>query len=146
MNDEREKIIKRMVDRFLGWKLPADFNPDAGISFKPEFNEHTEHPMRHEPTGTNLLDARQAEAMIRYLLEGADTDEEVYILTDGCMWEMNRQNGTEHPHATEVVNERTGAVRYIQSGSRVHFVDGIISDVRTQAGYNEQHKAGKGVE
>lgn len=62
--------IKYMVDRFLGWKLPADFNPDAGISFKPTFNDHTAHPMKHEPSGTNLFDAAQAHAMVRYMLEG----------------------------------------------------------------------------
>lgn len=61
--------IKHMVDRFLGWKLPADFAPDAGISFKAEYNENTPWPMRHEPTGTNLLDARQAEQMVRHLIE-----------------------------------------------------------------------------
>lgn len=62
--------IKHMVDRFLGWRLPENFNPDAGISFKATFNEHTDHPMKHEPTGTNLLDATQADAMVRYMLEG----------------------------------------------------------------------------
>lgn len=67
MTDEQ---IKHMAYRFLAWKLPADFHPDAGISFKPEFNEHTAHPMRHEPSGTNLLNHTQAEAMIRHLVEG----------------------------------------------------------------------------
>lgn len=62
--------IKHMVERFLSWKLPQDFRPDAGISFKAEFNEHTAHPMRHEPSGTNLLDYTQAEAMVRYMVDG----------------------------------------------------------------------------
>lgn len=62
--------IKHMVDRFLGWKLPENFNPDGGISFKKTFNEHTDHPMKHEPSGTNLLDAMQAEEMVRYMIEG----------------------------------------------------------------------------
>jgi hypothetical protein len=67
MDDEQ---IKHLVDRFLGWKLPSNFSPDAGISFKAEFNQHTDHPMKHEPMGTNLLDATQAEAMVRYMIEG----------------------------------------------------------------------------
>ena len=67
MTDEQ---IKHMTNRFLAWKLPADFHPDAGISFKPDFNEHTDHPMRHEPTGTNLLNYTQAEAMLRNLIDG----------------------------------------------------------------------------
>lgn len=62
--------IKHMVARFLMWKLPEDFRPDAGISFKAEFNEHTAHPMRHEPSGTNLLDYTQAEVMVRHMIEG----------------------------------------------------------------------------
>ena len=61
--------IKHMVDRFLGWKLPENFAPDAGISFKPAFNEHTAHPSKHEPSGTNLFDATQADAMVRYMVE-----------------------------------------------------------------------------
>lgn len=61
--------IKYMVSRFLGWKLPESFNPDGGISFKKEFNKHTEHLMKHEPSGTNLFDANQAEEMVRYMLE-----------------------------------------------------------------------------
>ena len=65
-----EVQIKYMVYRFLSWKLPENFNPDAGISFKAAFNEHTAHPMKHVPSGTNLFDATQAEAMVRYMVEG----------------------------------------------------------------------------
>jgi len=60
--------IKAMVERFLRWKLPADFSPDAGISFKADFNEHTPWPGKHEPTGTNLFSYTQAEAMVRWML------------------------------------------------------------------------------
>lgn len=62
--------IKHMVDRFLAWRLPDDFNPDGGISFKPTFNDHLPQPMKREPTGTNLFGANQAEAMVRYMVEG----------------------------------------------------------------------------
>lgn len=65
-----EAQIKHMVDRFLGWHLPENFCPDAGISFKPTFNDHLPQPTKHNPTGTNLFDANQAEAMVRYLIEG----------------------------------------------------------------------------
>lgn len=64
-----EELIKNAVNKFLGWKLPDDFNPDGGISFKKEFNEHTEHPMKNEPVGTHLFSAQQAEEMIRYILK-----------------------------------------------------------------------------
>lgn len=65
-----EAQIKHLVDRFLGWRLPESFSPDAGISFKPTFNEHMTPPMRYEPSGTNLFDAIQAEAMVRHMIEG----------------------------------------------------------------------------
>lgn len=65
-----EEQISYMVSRFLNWKLPETFNPDGGISFKADFNEHTAHPMKHEPVGTNLFDGQQATAMVRYMLEG----------------------------------------------------------------------------
>lgn len=64
-----EEQIKYMTQRFLGWKLPSNFSPDAGISFKPDYNEHTAYPAKHEPSGTNLFDATQAEAMVRYMID-----------------------------------------------------------------------------
>jgi hypothetical protein len=72
MTDEQ---IKHMVERFLCWRLPENFNPDAGISFAPEFNVEWNAkqglpPQRHTPTGTNLFDYTQATAMIRHLVEG----------------------------------------------------------------------------
>lgn len=70
-----ERLVKHMTERFLAWKLPADFHPDAGISFKAEFNENTPWPMRYEPSGTNLLSYPQAEAMIRHLLDRAPSIE-----------------------------------------------------------------------
>lgn len=67
--------IKHMVQRFLGWRLPDNFSPDCGITFSPEFNVEFNAgrgrpPDRHQPVGTNLLDAGQAEAMVRYMAEG----------------------------------------------------------------------------
>ena len=57
--------IKRMTDRFLQWKLPDDFAPDGGISAaRPSYTPD----VRWEPTGTNLLDARQATDMVRFIV------------------------------------------------------------------------------
>lgn len=74
-----EAQIKHMVDRFLGWRLPRDFTPDCGISFKPEFNveynaSRGQPPERHAPVGTNLLTAEQATAMVRHMLDGLPAD------------------------------------------------------------------------
>ncbi|MFK4259044.1 hypothetical protein [Agrobacterium tumefaciens] len=65
-----EEQIKHMADRFLQWKLPEDFSPDGGISFRRDLNENTPFPMKHEPTGTNLLDAHQAKAMVEFITQG----------------------------------------------------------------------------
>lgn len=66
MSDEQ---IKHMVGRFLAWRLPEDFAPDGGVTFKATFNEHSPFgPSRHEPMGTNLLNYAQAEAMVRHML------------------------------------------------------------------------------
>lgn len=61
--------VKAIANRFLGWKLPENFTPDAGISFKPDFNEGTDWPGKHKPCGTNLLSGSQAEEMVRFILE-----------------------------------------------------------------------------
>ena len=59
--------IKHMVDRFLSWKLPADFAPDCGISaVRPNYAPE----VQWGPVGTNLLSATQAEAMVRYMIDG----------------------------------------------------------------------------
>lgn len=70
MNDEQ---IKHMVDRFLSWKLPEDFSPDGGVSFTRTFNDHLPTPSKYEPSGTNLLSATQADAMVRHMIEGIPT-------------------------------------------------------------------------
>lgn len=75
--------IENMVNRFLAWRLPADFSPDGGISFKRESDY--EHPQfgrtKFDPTGTNLLTAEQAKAMFEYVLEGAQQPqaEPIYV-------------------------------------------------------------------
>jgi hypothetical protein len=62
-----DEQIKYTVDRFLGWKLPSNFSPDAGISFKrPNYRPSVDTT----PSGTNLFDAAQAEVMVRYMVDG----------------------------------------------------------------------------
>lgn len=63
--DDAEALVKHMVNRFLGWKLPTNFNPDCGITF-----DKSRIHASSWPTGTNLIDASQAAVMVRYMLEG----------------------------------------------------------------------------
>ncbi len=67
MTDEQ---IKQMTERFLSWKLPENFNPDDGISFDPVSSRGTQYEARRTPTGTNLFDYTQAQAMVRHMVEG----------------------------------------------------------------------------
>lgn len=94
-----DDLVKEMVDRFLCWKLPRDFHPDCGIHFDPEYNveymaKQGLPPSRHEPLGTNLFHAEQAEEMVRHMLglpnvvESIRADERVQAASDiqiACM-------------------------------------------------------------
>ncbi len=75
--------VGKMVDRFLGWKLPADFGPDGGISFKRESDY--EHPVfgrtKCEPVGTNLFHAGQAKEMFEYAVGATDVPPALNLLT-----------------------------------------------------------------
>lgn len=62
-----EAQIDHMVHRFLMWNFPENFHPDGGISFKRAAYEGTPYLM---PSGTNLLDVQQTEAMVRHMIEG----------------------------------------------------------------------------
>lgn len=56
--------VEHMVQRFLRWKLPENFNPDNGISAeRPNYGPG----VQWEPTGTNLLDYDQAKAMVQHM-------------------------------------------------------------------------------
>lgn len=71
--------IDHAVDRFLGWKLPADFAPDAGISFTRDANPNTpiELQFKHEPIGTNLFTADQAKAMFNHCIGDLDQSQRI---------------------------------------------------------------------
>lgn len=105
-----EDQIKHMANRFLAWKLPANFAPDAGISFKAEFNEGTAWPMKHEPSGTNLFDASQAEAMVRYLVK--DMPEAEPLASSGTFACPICAKDTPHNHSrAEIVAARLAPPR-----------------------------------
>ena len=57
-------VTREMVDRFLSWKLPADFYPDGGVSFAPG---HANQSSPWWPVGTNLLTSTQATAMLAHV-------------------------------------------------------------------------------
>lgn len=63
MSSTKKNIVTdEMVNRFLSWALPGDFYPDGGIHF-------TAPNSGAMPTGTNLLHAGQARAMLEHILQ-----------------------------------------------------------------------------
>lgn len=68
-----ENVVDHMVNRFLCWKLPQDFAPDAGISFAPLTDPAWTHDIW--PIGTNLLHAGQAKAMVEHMLTGINVQQ-----------------------------------------------------------------------
>lgn len=58
-------VTDDMVRRFLSWPLPKEFHPDGGVRRDDAYL--AAFPM-HWPTGTNLLHAGQARAMLEHVL------------------------------------------------------------------------------
>lgn len=71
-----EEIVKRLVERFLTWRLPEDFNPDGGIYFQKTYNDGSG---KFEPVGTNLFNYQQAKEMILYILKGLPEEKPVMV-------------------------------------------------------------------
>jgi hypothetical protein len=59
-----EALLKEMVNRFLGWKLPETFGPDCFVTFDRE-KAKANHSW---PIGTNLLSAIEARQMLQHVL------------------------------------------------------------------------------
>lgn len=79
-----DELVKHMVNRFLGWRLPKPWHPDNGISYTRPNYAHFD--AGHDwPTGTNLFDATQTEAMVRYMLEGASPTR-AQAASAGSLW------------------------------------------------------------
>jgi hypothetical protein len=62
------KVTDEMVNRFLGWRLPLDFAPDAGVTFNRTMANGAPRPEAWWPVGTNLLTFDQARAMLEHVL------------------------------------------------------------------------------
>lgn len=59
------QVTDAMVSRFLAWPLPKDFAPDCHVYFD---REAADAFVESWPTGTNLLSATQARAMLEHVL------------------------------------------------------------------------------
>jgi len=70
--DMEKRLIDKMVDRFLCWKLPNDFAPDCGISFDGRQDDEL-NKNKTWPVGTNLLTAAQAKQMFEHVTADKNT-------------------------------------------------------------------------
>ena len=66
--DMKEEQIEYMTTRFLNWKLPEKFRPDAGVTFTPL--SYQDYEKGQWLSGTNLFDYTQAKMMVRHMLDG----------------------------------------------------------------------------
>lgn len=69
-----------------------------------------------------------------------DETKKEFAITDGCMWEKNLKEGTQHTHAIEVMDVETGQIKYIRGGSIIKFISGNITKARDQEDYNKINK------
>ena len=102
----KEDKYELMVCRFLGWKLPPNFCPDAGVSFAPAPYQLPEG--RHWPSGTNLLTAGQALQMFKHCVEDIQSAAALDVLA-----ERRRQiekEGYDPTHDDAHVNDEIAAL------------------------------------
>ncbi len=88
---------KHMVNQFLGWSLPKDFAPDGGIMFMDVFDNGTPEGGKHEPIGTNLFTAEQAEEMFDHCAIGHPPQLHHWLqllVNNGCYSGTLQTNGT----------------------------------------------------
>lgn len=115
-----DEQIKYMVSRFLGWRLPKNWNPDNGISYQRPNYAHA--PADHDwPTGTNLLDADQAYWMVRHMAAGMPSQSlgeevsagrirELWKECGGCVDKKKGRFWIEPEHCAELIRKIIGEI------------------------------------
>ncbi len=67
-----------------------------------------------------------------------DPKKRTYIISDLCMWEKNKREGTMADYAICVIDEKTGQHRFVKTGARIKFLSGEISPTLSQKDYNKK--------
>ncbi|ANW00657.1 hypothetical protein [Bradyrhizobium icense] len=122
-----EDQVRHMVNRFLNWKLPENFNPDGGISFERLGNKGTPHEYRREPIGTNLLDAVQADAMVCHMIEGLPSDSSTLSPQCGQMSDPMPRGGVEpdwHAESVKLYRQNKSLRKALQEQHDWHLAQG----------------------
>lgn len=126
-------MINKMVDRFLGWKLPKDFAPDAGISFKPTKPDGYDEPGCW-PTGTNLLTAEQAREMVKHMLADALPNDTYATEEEGAAYTHGFFEGAEY-----TASQGTNMTHLLFAGHK-YYPDGGIADLVARGTIDELKK------
>lgn len=124
--------IKHMVERFLGWELPKNFNPDGGITCKrPNYAPN----VHWAPVGTNLFDMEQATAMVEYMLEelpDSTLGQDAKIAEIGKRHERDVTDLRAHVtiHDEWCVKDRAALLRIAESRQPLTLTDDELAFVR----------------
>jgi hypothetical protein len=117
-----------MVNRFLGWKLPPTFGPDAGIKFAPSNGMSREEAYAKPgwwPIGTNLFTATETRAMLEHILppmpeNSYSTEAEGDAYTHGW-FDGNAEPPYGKPHIAEhLFIEQRGDGKWLVCVEKVH--------------------------
>lgn len=154
-----EDQIKHMANRFLGWPLPKNFFPDGGITFEPKGNKGTPHEYDRNPQGTNLFDCTQAEAMVRYLVEGLPersrlaegagmTDDETNGESEGRFLDRTAYHPATENVGTEMTERDAWAVcdkvffhlNDGDNGTAIEFIRALIAETSARATAAERER------
>ncbi len=91
-----EELKQRMVENFLRWRLPKDFNPDGGIEYKDK-----KFVCPSALTGTNLFTYEQAREMVDFMLTGTSTEEQIPAMAHGALPEDIKKREEHHRKSVE---------------------------------------------
>lgn len=116
-------VTGEMVNRFLGWKLPEDFAPDCGIMFDRNI------PASYDgwPSGTNLLTATQARAMLEYALQSVSVTAQAQPVPEG--WYLVPLEPTEKMLSAGIPDNAI-----LDAGTQIMFRNGRISSWKHMVG------------
>lgn len=126
--------LQAMVDRFLGWKLPVDFWPDAGISFAPHASQTHDSP--YWPTGTNLLHAGQALEMFKHCVGLPEAEIESKAYADGTIATGVSPLPDSSPGEQDAIEQERQAKGFI--APRITMAD-IESNIASENYFNAQN-------
>jgi len=125
-------LAERAAQVFCGWRLPQDFSPDFGISFKPLDNTGVAWP-----TGTNLFSHQQAKAMFAHCLRAtltpqpakpAEIPPEILNRTEEIRQAMANPVALKRTQLIDFVEFLLGHIAFTKAPAKPAEVGGVVTD------------------